>query len=391
MIRYLLAFLLLFIPSVGESRTLKSSERFFRSELFKNWWEMQELAGLPPQSPKQRRKAYHNYLMLAQNDAKVAHAFFAKATLFTPLEKYFDSLFPNDLVKRGEISPEEFGRIVDLYYQKGLKIPGLDGPIDDKTKNPVWGGNLPYKLFDLGKTALLRIPNVTDPKLDISKEFTNHIAYLQQTGRHHLYINVMSGLSGDKESKQCRDLNAFQSEGLTVVTLDKDSDFYWQEGIWMEEGDAETFLVQFQERLLSQSDTNFWPDELQTIEWHDKVENIIRRTYEENFSSSSELSQIMRQDLIELVYVELIWELIDVIKPDFANISCKNTIDRGPSLIALLYLKNQHTFTGQQLHKMLSLVLAQPILMRNRVAHSPRIERMARAAMIMLSHKQHQQ
>lgn len=232
-------------------------------------------------------------------------------------------------------------------------------------------GNLPFLQFVLpGGTSIIRmgLPIVEQPYLKslvfspaVNPEFITFI----RTQKKHLYINLMKreGL----EAPYSQVLENLNESTFFIVTLDKNSSFYWQKGDFPSESEA--FMELFYNKMKDPKGAYFLPRELNLLEAIEKV----HLSY---FDGKVDLNANERRNFIELTYLEILDRLVELIGPDSMNITCKHAIDRGPSLSVLWQLK--WGLADEQ--AVAALLLAPPLLMHNRTPHESRIERFIEAA-----------
>jgi hypothetical protein len=387
--KYLLFFL---IPTALFGKTLPSSERFFESSLFPLWWEQIVAKDEVDQSPTLRRRAYLGHLFTLKKSPNDAYIFYTTAKLWDDLTAHYLHSYPNTLDDSARVDAALFTKLLGECYPLTCDLQEYEGPKDGKKVDGITSGSIPYFLFDWNRTKILRFPNICDCKNKAREDFILFLNALEQKNETLLYINVMSGLSGEDEQEKISQIHSLENGTITVLTLDKNSDFYLQKGIWRDNNDAKQFKKELVKRVLSKTITNRWPKKLEITVWEPKLLSLVDEIHKTYFNQLNDLKYQERADFIEIFYIDLISLLLDDFKPDYANISCKNTIDRGPSLLALLYLKQRclygEGFFGKDMNKLLSLVLFQPILLRNRPAHQIRIDRLTSSGQRILLHLQ---
>ena len=182
-------------------------------------------------------------------------------------------------------------------------------------------GNLPLKVFE-GQTKLIRIaqPLLGNSFLPTwlsapvaSPEF---LAFLKQQ-KNHLYVNLMrrhgveGGLSFALENLE------ISIPQLSVVSLDKDSDFYWQKGPQYPEFiENDQFKNQFLGKLIEPSGGYYWSSHLEMSIWEKQLQGLIGGVETKFFSGRTKLNKVERQDFIELTYLAIINALTETLQPD---------------------------------------------------------------------------
>jgi hypothetical protein len=242
-------------------------------------------------------------------------------------------------------------------------------------------GNLSVGI-DLGELQLVRvasplignafIPYWLSPP-SVSPEFLHFV----QQQPSHLYVNLMrrhaleGALSGALENL---DLSFPE---VYVVTLDKDSDFYWQKGLYAGNSvQSAEFKTLLEEKLWEPEGDFFWSRRLPTDSWRQQLQSILDKVHGAYFGDRAILSQQERLDFIELTYLAILDALVQTLQPTSMNISCRQTMDRGPSLMTLWLWQKNRVDEGQ----VAVMLLAPPTIIHQRSSHAPRISRFVSAA-----------
>ena len=239
-------------------------------------------------------------------------------------------------------------------------------------------GNLPFLQFKLpGNTEVIRmgLPIVEKPYLrnlimtpPVNPEFITFI----RLQKRHLYVNLMKREGLEAPYSFAIESLEKNEPSFASVTLDKNSDFYWQEGPFPSKSHA--FKQAFYNRLVDPKGAYYFSAHLD--DWNAELKAILDEVHFKYFNQKSELSKQERQDFIELSYLEILDRLVALLKPDSMNITCKHAIDRGPSLAVLWQLKLG--LAGE--NEAAALLLAPPLLMHNRTGHESRLQRFISAA-----------
>lgn len=242
-------------------------------------------------------------------------------------------------------------------------------------------GNLPFLQFQLGQTKVIRmgLPIVEAPYYQtffftpkINPEF---LAFVRSQDRY-LYVNLMkrSGLEGPF-SHALESLEEIEPT-FAVVTLDKNSDFYWQKGDYPES--SQEFKGLFLKKMLDPKGDYYWSKHLKL-----NLKDLLEEVDIAYFDRKDKLSRPERKDFIELTYLEILDHLKETLAPSTMNITCKHAIDRAPSLAVLWQLK--HHLANE--NEVAALLLAPPLLMHNRTSHQARLDRFISAARFFYSKK----
>lgn len=249
---------------------------------------------------------------------------------------------------------------------------------NSKIEDQFFYGNLPFFVAELSnpsKTKLFRLgnPSHNDPSFfgttySVLPEFRSFIAI----GQNHLYINLMRRIRTEKSLAQPLEKLSEESPNFFMATFDKDSSFYWQKAQqFPEKMDFKNFKHLFLDEMLAKEGNFFFSRQFRIEEKRDQLESLINKVHKAFFSSRPQLNREERQVLIELTYLNLIDYLVELSTPFSMNITCRQGMDRGPSLM-LLWAYQKKLLDKQEL---IALLLASPIIIHNRPSHESRIDR----------------
>jgi len=262
-------------------------------------------------------------------------------------------------------------------------------------------GDIPCRLYKLNnpkQTQLLRFSNVARDTLinpfsgktllaGLNEEFRNFIESYVSKGKKHLYINQMSRSKTESvKTEQIENMENDRNtkEGIFVVSLDRDSDskFYMQTHSFERLNSAEEFKESFLKELFKPSGAYYWSKKLNQKEWKQRVKNILNEVHKRYYNNAPLLLREDRMSFIEIVYVEIVDALVDILEPDTMNISCKQTVDRGPSLYAFYYLyqkQKERELLPQDFVDLMYYVFTPPLAYHDRTTHIYRITRLQSA------------
>lgn len=371
----------LFISRLNQFR-VPESEQFFSQDIFepfhenvkqyilknsKNHTELEEsILDYKPSTSKKNREFYQKMIIKLRkgNDPSLVMWYYQSSNVWELLASKFER---NDSL--------------DQVYQEYLENSSFGGRIKSSASHfdLNYQGNLPFPLFKLeDKTLVIRMGNVVydlSNQEPVAPEFRQFLTLLDKDNKTHLYVNHMS--RGKKEQKRLEKIHALESKypAITVVTLDKDSKFYNQEGVFEHLYDAEAFKRTFIQRLISE-EGYIWSPNIKPLEWGNSLKEIVTNVHQHYFKLITELTIQERQEYIDIVYLEIIKELNRQYQFDSLNISCKHTIDRAATSLALLYY-DQEANVDQS--KFLALALSTPIVFHNRPLHEERFYRLKSA------------
>jgi hypothetical protein len=266
-----------------------------------------------------------------------------------------------------------------------------------------WGdehydGSLPTHVFNAFSIPFVITPRVTiennyGGETRINPEFFNYLISLKKNNEKHLYINLMNRTETEREASKSIENLSLKSEFndvLYVVTLDKRSDFYWQRHSYEVVRDSSHFKDTFMCEMFDKTDEESrfkWPEKLNLAAWRSTCETILSTVHRDYFANQPSLTVKQRQDFIDVALIKIIETLCGHLKPNFANVSCKHTVDRGPTVLSLLLiydcLENKRVFTEENKEQALTIFFAPPLLAQSRPSHNYRLARLKSAIQVL--------
>lgn len=218
--------------------------------------------------------------------------------------------------------------------------------------DPLGQENLPSRLFQIErkgrKIDVLRIPSPTRQalinKVEIADEFRGFLRSLSQDNpvRKHLIINLQDRTSWREYTRsralEKLQLNAEFSHQLHVLTLPKDTDFYYQSNEYLNLNKTEDFLKAFHEQLAAPEECGyFFPPQLKATELARFVDMVLPAIHQHFFHGKNTLSRRNREDFIEIFYQFLTLKCIDMLEPNSISFTCKDAIDTGAAQQGTFY------------------------------------------------------
>jgi hypothetical protein len=292
------------------------------------------------------------------------------------------------------LSAPDFHKFLANNYDRVLNSWSYNDNHGPDLYDPRMRGDLPSKVFDLSrsyftaregtaievkkKVEVVRTPNATlDTRVDgawrskVAPEFKGFL----KNGQRHLYVNLMWSCQNNNEHKRSNALSALQPEfdNFKFVSLDKDTYFYHQIKQYASDTSANHFKTTFLDLMDAQDNFRF-PDD---IDVHAEFSTILNGVHAEFFQNKEHLTQQERKDFIELSYSAIIEYLSTKYNIDTMNVSCKSSVDRGASQMAMLHAyHNRHN--KQSIDKKLITILtfAPSIGAKNRAMLKDRFVRM---------------
>jgi hypothetical protein len=277
-------------------------------------------------------------------------------------------------------------KILDLLQSEEGEIVAFD---------PVMQGNVPMKQFTMNigekKIDFLRIPSPTRQtlinKVEIIEEFRGFLRFYhsQKKGGKHLLINLQDKTSW-KEFSRTKTLEGIQknaefSSVLSVFTLPKTTDFYFQSGEYLNLNVANDFFTVFLKQLETPEECGYClPSSFKSTEIYHFAEKIVPIIHIYFFDKSPNLKREERENFIEIFNQFLILKLLDHIRPTSISFTCKDAVDTGAAQTASFYaflkiLGDQ--FKTQEEHDFFRWLLYCPALfIRERAIDPERFTRM---------------
>jgi hypothetical protein len=368
---------------------------------------MKELRSLSIQMDKQKKS--HNTIdqeMTGFIEGLIVWQY-TKPDLWGSMNQFISShssvKYGNETVKPKSVL-ECLSQTYKSFKNKSKIFPGILS-FPSNLYDPHLLGDTPSALFTLkGKkdTLIIRTPSVTrDIKRDIKnmlievkivEEFLSLLEIYQNTNKVHLYINLMNRRGGSEglRSNTIEKLehNPAYSKAIRCVTLDKDSDFYWQKGRYSNHSNYDEFKQAFLDSMFAPSEKShfYWPQHLDSNLWKMKCEELIQEVHGKSFGNRTSMTIPERLNFIEITYDKIIRTLIDEIAPDTCNLSCKSCIDRGASALALTFAldkKVSENLSEEDKEKTVSLAIAPALLTMSRPPQLCRVERLIGALAVV--------
>ncbi len=388
------------IYDLKENCELNFSSPIFDSYLSQISEAAQKIDGLPPEitstfltaadTPTEKRLMHKNIVTTVrealekyQNQETIhrinalAASIFTEANVNDEHQKLLNEIV--DLNAEATKSKPIYQQVKEIYAKLEERFKHSGYFSSDKTKKDyLLNGFLPSQIFSIENTHYLYMPNpiVEDKNArikELSPLFLGYINHLKNSQMKHLYVNVKSISNELVQLAQSPDYeNVF-----AMVSLDRSSEFYYQKNSWADKDDANGFKENLKRNLLE----NFSQSKIfEEHNWHVELDTILEDVHAKYFYSSSILTKMQRGAFIEISYAELAALACRIFQPNFVNVTCEFTIDRGPSQFAFIYLydiyQKRGELTDEEQSRFLTLLFASPMIVHNRTAHDYRVNRM---------------
>lgn len=404
-------------PTFLERLQLRKDDSLF----FKDAYSLIELINKElPKDPTERRNIHENSLVLLrsliwqkgslnENDPLVKETnefvnaicvwMYTKPDLLQPMQRFLGELSQEPIT---DLAEQDYSKLIENYFKSLKENQSLTHSyeISEEFADNHYSGSLPFTLYTIGNTHLIYTSRATietkDKKISIIPEFKNYLLALKSEGKTHLYINLMNRL-GDVDDKKDKVSNRVLSsaienlerdpeisDAIMVLTIDKNSDFYNQrnafEKRYDDENNAELLKQDLMVQMFKPEGTSpfKWPSKLDLDQWKITSQDVLENVHQTFFAGKDNLNAEERKVFIELCLTKMIKSLHDELKPNFSNMTCKHSMDRGPSTYGLFYVldkfESQGSLTQKDMETFLTLFFTPSILVHNRGITSDRFK-----------------
>lgn len=232
--------------------------------------------------------------------------------------------------------------------------------------------------------------------VELIPEFIGFMQVLASRDQKYLVINLQNRSSWQEKTRcTCLEKSQYKqefSDHLSVITFDKDSDFYHQR-----EGNskASDFLLKCAQEVLSGQEYGFYfPPTVNSSRLTFFVNKALLLVHELFFDGKEEFSHQDRLDYIEIFHFFLFLHIIDQLKPDILSFTCKDGVDTSSifsaEVFAWLHVMNHpEGLPKSKRDFLLYLLYAPAITLRGRSIDKDRIQRMASAMHIFIEKLNH--
>lgn len=308
---------------------------------------------------------------------------------------FFSSSFFNELLIENEAIQELLS-----CYPSGPLLKILDVIRGEEEKEdffaPLWQQNPPYELYRIQRkkkqTKVLKIPSptyqTTLAKPSLVGEFQGFLRDYIAHKKVHLLINLQDRTSW-KERPRANLLENSQNQAefysyLYVVSLTKDTDFYFQSNDYQKVEEASSFIHSFYEQLKNFQEYGFFfPKHFNQPAFFQFLQKLLSQIHQTIFEGKQILTLPMRLDFIEIAYQFILLKIYEELSPDSMSFTCKDALDVG-SAAAFLFFVFLKGIKKQPLDKdqdwMRFMLQAPTLMVRERGIHPGRLSRVLSAA-----------
>jgi hypothetical protein len=269
--------------------------------------------------------------------------------------------------------------------------------------DPLIQDNVPSQLFSLyvgdWKVQLARWPTPTSQeyihKVAVVEEFK---AFLSACFHEHviskvLLFNFQDRLTWREHFRAAAVESLAERESyakhIEVVTLPKDTEFYYQLAPYHQDNKAETFISNFKEQLKDEGCGTLLPDALKARLLKEFIPQALDGVHRVFFSGKNVLTRESRLDFIEIFYLFFMLKVIEKVKPDIVGMSCKDGLDvtltSAVPLYVLFKLLNQERMSEIDKEHLEMTLYGHCLINRERLILPERFNRMVNAIKVMES------
>lgn len=267
---------------------------------------------------------------------------------------------------------------------------------DYQSYDPLMQINIPSKMFTLyshtKKITFARIPCPIHQeyidKLTVIDEFKGFLRSLHKDEMHSklkfLLINFQDRNSWQEHSRSVAleelHKHSHSAHLITVVTIPKDTEFYYQEAPYHKDNHADSFIKHFKEQLKTEEGGFHFPENIKKALFPTFIDNLLKNIHQIFFGSRNILPLQRRLDFIEIFYLFLELKLIELVKPNALSMMCKDGIDVGMSAVAPVYIfckwLQQEKLSKNDMEMLTQILFTPSIMIRERMMLPERFDRM---------------
>jgi len=265
--------------------------------------------------------------------------------------------------------------------ERDLELIGSDDTVGFDTLKQE---NLPNFWFDfyVGERQIkhLRFPcPILQERVDhadVSEEFKGFLFHLLRNAQKQniIIFNLQDRLSWREIARSTLmerlQKSSLFSDILTVVTLDIDSDFYHQLGVYASLNNADSFMNEFYNCLNAPEGAYFFPEKVRNILFPEFIKSALKAVHQLFFSQKGELTHQERLQFISFFHILLQRKIIDHFQPNYFSFACKDGVDSSSMCTANFFIFNRlfnQEILSEAAQEYLNLLLyGAPLLIRER-------------------------
>ncbi|MBM3184317.1 MAG: hypothetical protein FJZ64_03320 [Chlamydiae bacterium] len=275
-------------------------------------------------------------------------------------------------------------KVLDVVRGEEEKEIGFD---------PMVQGNFPSRIYQIGwkehRLDVMRLPapihQLFIHKAEITDEFRGFLRALGSMSpkKRHLMINLQDRTSW-REFARSRAMENLQksaelNQQIFVITLPKETDFYYQTNEYLNLNQADDFFKILKDQVLSEECGFFFPSSWKKEEILAFADQVVPVIHELFFEKKATLTRRHREDFIEIFYQFLILKATLYFKPHSISFTCKDAVDTGAAESALFYgfikLFTEEISSKTEYDFLLWLLYTPALFIRERAIDSERLTR----------------
>ncbi|MFV0340027.1 MAG: hypothetical protein ACK5MA_05260 [Parachlamydiaceae bacterium] len=262
--------------------------------------------------------------------------------------------------------------------------------------------NIPLKVFNLYErdrkmewvTAASPTTQENIRQAQVNEEFRVYLRKCHKEGIKLLVLNYQDRTSWKEHARAnaIEDLEDSYDGFLTVATLPKETEFYWQEVPYAEDHQTSVFKEHLIEHMIDNYGGLYLPEKVRLImnkDWFSGMFDAVHRLF---FGGRNVLAKEARQQFIDIFYLFLKHKLIEIAHPDRILAICKDGMDvsvASSALFAAFQMVMTKDSIGEAERTFLKEVLFLPSLLnRHRFLMQERFDRFIGALQVLESTKQ---
>ncbi|MCL6756443.1 MAG: hypothetical protein M3A24_04755 [Candidatus Rhabdochlamydia oedothoracis] len=255
-------------------------------------------------------------------------------------------------------------------------------------------------LMEQLKISCMKIASMTTQTtltdVELIPEFIGFMQVLASKNQKYLVVNLQNRASWQEKARCiCLEKSQYKqefSDHLSVITFDRDSNFYHQrEG----SSKASDFLSKCAQEVLSGQEYGFYfPPTMNSSRLTFFVNKALLLIHELFFDGKEEFSHQDRLDYIEIFHFFLFLYIIDQLAPDILSFTCKDGVDTSSTFSAEVFawlhvMNHPEGLPKSKRDFLLYLIYAPAMTLRARSIDKDRIQRMASAMQVFVEKLNH--
>jgi hypothetical protein len=224
-------------------------------------------------------------------------------------------------------------------------------------------------------------------RAEIVPEFFAYLRHLVASRQRLVIINLQDRTTwkGHSRSLLLEELqkHAEYAETLLVVTLAKETEFYYQDGPYVEINKSSDFLDQFQMHLEDEQSGYYFPPALREVLFPEWTRALLEKIHLLFFEEKNTLTVKARRAFIDITHLFIALKAADFFDPQYLTFLSKDGLDLGAcevvELLVLLQGSKKEGWHSKELAKLSALLFGQTLLIRERNIQKKCFERFLQA------------